>query len=411
MIVLLTTILLLCIFLVLHTYVLYPWWVVRKARALKEGKSPGVEVPRSQVQSENTESKADWPPVFVLMAAHNEELVIADKLNSLARQDYPGDLHFLIGSDNSSDRTNAILSEWATKDPRFHPTFFSSRQGKPAIINQLAEQAGNQGVYLITDASVMLQPSVVTELIRPMRANPETGVVDSTMVQTGAQATGIGKPEEQYINREVSIKRAEGALWGAMIGPFGGCWAIKAAAFQPIPDNYLVDDFFLCMAAYEKGFKGISSPTAIVEEGVGQAIVDEFRRKVRISSGNWQNLTRFRHLWWPFWKNPLAFAFFSHKVLRWWTPFLMLIGFACWLLLIATLGPANNYWLSVTLKYLLGGLCLLLVADPLLSRFNIHFRPARFTRYFLAMNAALLVGFFRYLTGIKSNVWQPSQRH
>lgn len=405
MTILLITLLIICVLAVLHTYLLYPWWVIRRARTLQQAQ------PGTRVRREEQNSHEDWPAVFVLMAAHNEELVITDKLTSLAAQDYPGQLQFLIGSDNSSDQTNAILSDWAAKDHRFSPTLFSSRQGKPAIINQLAGRAGNEGIFVITDASVMLRPSVITELIRPMLSDPRIGVVDTTMVQTGAQAAGIGQPEEQYINREVAVKRAEGVLWGAMIGPFGGCWAIRGNAFNPIPDNFLVDDFFICMAAYEDGFRGVSSATAIVEEGVGQAIREEFRRKVRISSGNWQNLVRFRHLWWPFWRTPLAFAFFSHKVLRWWTPFLLLIGLACWLFLIATLGHPDNYWLSLTLKYLLAGLCLLLVLDPLLSRFNIHFRPVRFTRYFLAMNAALLVGFFRYLTGIKSNVWQPSQRH
>jgi hypothetical protein len=53
----------------------------------------------------------------------------------------------------------------------------------------------------------------------------------------------------------------------------------------------------------------------------------------------------------------------------------------------------------------------LVALDRLLSLLNVHFRPGRYLSYFIAMNAALLVGCWRYLTGIKSNVWQPSQRH
>jgi hypothetical protein len=257
----------------------------------------------------------------------------------------------------------------------------------------------------------MLRPNTISALIRPMLEDERIGVVDSTMLQVGAQEDGIGYAEETYISREVDIKRAEGRRWGAMIGPFGGCWALRAQAFTPVPPNFLVDDFFLCMAAYEKGFLGISSLDAVVEEGVGQSIEDEFRRKARISSGNWQNLVRFRRLWWPFWKNPLAFAFFSHKVLRWWTPFLLLIGGVSWLLLLLSLGYENNYWPGVLFALLVNGAILLPLADFVLTFYDIHFRPARYTRYFLAMNAALLVGFYRYLTGIKSNVWQPSQRH
>ena len=395
--------LLICVTAVLHTYVIYPWLMLgwagsRDAKELGEG----VESPPKPTV---------FPPVAVLMAAHNEEAVLEEKLATLAAQDYAGELTFYVGSDCSTDRTNAILEAWAARNGRFRPTLFDSRRGKPAIINQLAAQAGKEGIYLMTDASVMLRPDVVTQLVRPMLEDPTIGVVDSTMLQTGGRAEGIGYAEETYISREVDVKRAEGRRWGAMIGPFGGCWALRAEAFTPVPDNFLVDDFFLCMSAYERGFRGVSSEEAIVEEGVGQSLKDEFRRKVRISGGNWQNLFRFRKLWWPFWKNPLAYAFFSHKVLRWWTPFFLLIGLLSWMALLLSLGYENNYWPGLLLASLINAAIMLPVLDFVLTFYDIHFRPARFTTYFLAMNAALLVGFYRYLTGIRTNVWQPSQRH
>ena len=408
MTVFLTILLLLSALGVLHTYVFYPWWLLRKAKGARTRAIPELA---ERVRREVVKRGESWPAVSVLMAAHNEEAVLAEKLASLAAQDYPGELRFFIGSDNSTDATNDLLRRAAAEDERFRPTLFTSRQGKPAIINQLAAQAGGDGVYLITDASVMLRPDVVTELVRPMLTDDRIGVVDATMVQTGARATGIGRAEETYINREVSLKRAEGLLWGVMIGPFGGCWAMRAAAFTPVPDNFLVDDFFLCMVAYEQGFRGVSSATAVVEEGVGQSIGDEFRRKVRISSGNWQNLVRFRRLWWPFWRSELAFAFFSHKVLRWWTPFLLLTGLAALAGLAATSRPPGNYLTGLLLEWAVYGTGVLVLLDLVLSSLGVHFRPARFVRYFLAMNAALLVGFYRYLTGINTNVWQPSQRH
>ena len=413
MIVFLFILLFLCILGVLHTYVIYPWWVVSGARPLSSAKALRGAYTQVQGEGNGEVSEGSYPPVFVLMAAHNEEAVLDQKLQSLAAQDYPGPLRIYIGSDCSTDKTNDILTRWAEKDARFHPTLFTERQGKPGIINQLAVkcQPPPGAIFVITDASVILRPDTLTELIRPMQQNERIGVVDATMIQTGGTADGIGQAEENYIHREVAIKRAEGRRWGAMIGPFGGCWAIRAKAYTPVPGNFLVDDFFLCMAAYEQGYLGISSPNAVVEEAVGQSLQDEFRRKVRISSGNWQNLVRFRKLWWPFWKNPLAFAFFSHKVLRWWTPFLLLIGGFAWATLIVSSGYESNYWFGVLFATLVNVPIFLLLIDILLSILGVNFRPARYTRYFLAMNAALLVGFWRYLTGIKSNVWQPSQRH
>ncbi|NJC25126.1 glycosyltransferase [Neolewinella antarctica] len=404
-----TILLVLCVAGVAHTYLVYPWYVVKRAGARPW--AGNQLVPHAVWMPGNfagRDATKDWPDVHVLMAAHNEEAVLERKLTTLADQDYPGKLHYYVGSDNSSDRTNQILTDWANRDDRLRPTLFTSRQGKPSIINQLAIQAGTEGVYVLTDASVMLRPSTVRELVRPFLNDAKLALVDTTMVQTGGTARGIGETETQYIDREVAIKRAEGKLWGAMIGPFGGCYALLAGAYRPVPDKFLVDDFYLCLSAYEQGYRGISSATAIVEESVGQHLRDEFRRKVRISSGNWQNLIRFRNLWWPPWRNPLAFAFFSHKVLRWLTPFLLLIGGLAWVgLAVTTLNPYVLKSVAVVTAVMIGGVLL----DAVLSQLGIHVRALRKLRYFLAMNLALLVGFYRYLTGISSNVWQPSNRN
>ena len=401
---LLAILLFLCVLGVFHTYLFYPRWVVNRATSFGGG-DPNV----SQVQSEWAPTPdVRWPPVTVLMAAHNEEAVLEQKLQTLAAQDYPGELRFLVGSDNSSDRTNDILAAFAAADERLVYKVFTTRQGKPGIINQLATRAGMEGVYLLTDASVMLAPNTVTELVKPMLAEPGIGLVDTTMVQTGGTAAGVGGAETNYIDGEVAVKRAEGQLWRTMIGPFGGCFALRARAFRPVPDNFLVDDFFLCMSAYEQGYGGVSQPAAVVEETVGQELQDEFRRKVRISSGNWQNLVRFRHLWWPPNRNDLSFALFSHKILRWWTPFLLLVGALAWWGLAWSTGN-HIVLLSVAVVSVLftGGALL----DALLAAFGINLPALRALRYFIAMNAALLVGFYRFLTGIRSNVWQPSSRN
>jgi hypothetical protein len=141
---------------------------------------------------------------------------------------------------------------------------------------------------------------------------------------------------------------------------------------------------------------------------VGQDLGDEFRRKVRISSGNWQNAARFHKLWWPP-AGKLNYAFFSHKLLRWLTPMLLILLLASLLILGVGYG---NYWAGLAFFILSCLLTLPPLLDYLLGSLgDIHWFPLRSIRYFLAMNLALLVGFFRYLKGIQSNVWQPSKRH
>ena len=385
-----------CTVAILHTYLFYPWWMLRQGRALP----PPTPSPLP----------TDWPPVAVLMAVHNEERVLDAKLATLAAQDYPGRLDLYVGDDLSTDATSGILREYQLTAPnqRLHYSRNDHRLGKPGTINRLARAASEKStIFVLTDASVMLRTDTIRELVRPLLFDAGLGLVDSRMVHTGARAMGIGRTEEAYIHREVAIKQAEGRVLGYPIGPFGGCWALRVEAFSPVPDNYLVDDFYLCMSAYRAGWRGWSSERAVVYEGVGQHMDQEFRRKVRIGSGNWQNLAEFVDLWWPPQQNLLAFAFFSHKILRWLTPlFLLLLGL-CLLLLYRAGG---NYWAGLLLSIAVGTMSLTALLDGVLSRCGVHLALLRSLHYFMAMNAALLVGFARYLTGINSNVWQPSSR-
>jgi len=95
------------------------------------------------------------PNISIIIAAHNEGLVIADKLESIIDGDYPLDkLEILIGSDCSTDNTNVILSEWAEKYPFIKPYFFTERQGKISILNKLIPKANNE-ILILTDANII----------------------------------------------------------------------------------------------------------------------------------------------------------------------------------------------------------------------------------------------------------------
>ncbi len=390
--------LLACVAAVGHTYLIYP------RRLLRFGSGEGAAERGCTVNRE----PSTWPDVHLLMAVHNEEAILERKLATISAQDYPGRLVLHIGSDRSTDTTNAILRRFASAS-RFSVTLHlnADRRGKPATVNLLARDLPRKSILVLTDASVLLRPDTVTELIRPLALTPELGLTDSRMVHTLVRRDGIAAVEDGYIRGEVALKAAESERYGRFIGPFGGCWAIRAAAFRPVPATFLVDDFYLCMAAYRDGWRGRTVPTATVHEDVGQTIRGEFRRKVRIGAGNWQNLVAFRELWWPPWRSDLAYAFFSHKVLRWCTPLFLITGAGCWFLLVLLSG---NYWLGLLFVGLIGAWTVAIVGERLLSVFGIHCTRVRALTYFTVMNLALLLGMLRYLNGISTNVWQPSDR-
>lgn len=383
---------------IVHTYLLFPWMM----KVLSRGKSLAVPAKEEMKQ---------WPKVTVLMAVYNEEAIIKEKLDSLDKVDYPIDKwRIYIGSDASDDRTNSIVSQWGQGKEYVHFKVFEKRHGKVKIINQLVSEAvskqpaGPQHIFLLTDASVMLDPEVVRTLVRHFR-DEKVALVDTHMINLGSSHKDISASEEQYISREVLIKHREGLLGGVMMGPFGGCFALRSDYFTPVPDTFRVDDFYVAMQALKRGGKLISDLDAKVYEAIPHDIMEEYRRKRRISSGNFQNLTQFSSMLVqpPLWR---AFVFFSHKVLRWMGPLIMLIG----VLSLSVLALKKGGYYSIIWWIALLGTLGVSLADIGLSKRHIHLKYFRLIRYFIMMNIALLEGFIEYLKGIKTNVWQPPKR-
>ena len=353
----------------------------------------------------------ECPEVIVLMAAYNEAAVIDDKLKSLQALNYPSHkIKILIGSDNSTDGTNEIILKFAAQDPRIHLHAFTNRNGKPRIINRLVEAIQKETTlrsdlfFLMTDASVMLLPDTLEKLARHMR-DPRIGLVDTHLQNQPAGGAGIASSEGQYVSGEVMLKHRESLLWQRMIGPFGGCYLMRSSYYQPVPPKFLVDDFYIAMKVFEQGGGAINDLGARCYEASSDEISEEYRRKARIGAGNFQNLQTFKHLLWSG-DSRLSFAFTSHKILRWKGPFFVIFAFLSSAILA---GFGNLFYLGLLIIQI-GVWIILPLVDLILWKFNIHLKPLRNLRYFVFMNLALLNGFFKYLNGIKTNVWEPTKR-
>ena len=375
-----------------HTYVLFPVLLARLAQG------------RQQNQHVYRPADADLPAVDILLAAHNEEAVIVEKVRSTFATTYPLDrLRLLVGSDNSSDCTNALLGRLASEFSQLRFEAFRERRGKPGVIESLAQQA-TAPVLVLTDANVFFAPDTLYHLVKHFRC-AEIGLVGGHIINPEHRAEGISGQEKAYLERENLIKYQEGVVWGSMMGAFGGCFAVRRACYHSAPADFLVDDFYITLAVLRDGYQAINELEAVCYEDVSDRLPEEFRRKARISAGNFQNLKEFRALLWPPWRG-VAFALWSHKVLRWYTPVLLLMLLATTLGLVAR---GSGWFFQLALAGQLG-LPLLLLLDVALRRAGRHLRPLRFITHFYSMNAALLLGYWRYLRGIKTTVWQPTQR-
>ncbi len=376
-------------FAMFHSYVLYPFilkiFAIGKKLEYKEY-SPTEELPF----------------LTVMMSVYNEEVVIEQKIKSIFNSNYPQEkMEVLVGSDCSTDSTNKKLQELTSIYPNLKFFGFHERKGKIGTMNTLLDMAKGE-IIVSTDANVMLEKNTLFELVRYFK-DDRVGLVDTRMKNTRIQHDGISLPESFYIGHEVMVKHREGVLWGTMIGPFGGCFAIRKDLYKKPRFNTLVDDFFISMQVLRQGGKCLNNLDSVVYEDVSNLMGEEFRRKVRIATGNFQNLKEFRGMLWPIYK-PVAFAFLSHKAIRWLGPFFILLA-------IVSIPFLLDIFLYQLIAIAMAFVLLVPLFDFLLRSVGVNFRLFRFVTHFLSMNIALFVGFTKYLKGVNSNVWQPTQRN
>lgn len=396
MIILLTILFWASFILLFYSYILYPFIM----QLLAKGKESNTLL----------YTKAALPHIVFITAAYNEENVIEQKLKNFLALDYPiSKMTVFIGSDNSTDATNKICTAFAEKNDCINFINLKQRGGKAGVLNALLENhidASNFEVAIMSDANVLLKEDAVFEMVKHFK-NKSIGVVAANIINTTAKYNEVDTQERFYISKENELKSNEGKVFGATIGAFGACYAIRMNKIEPIPPNFLMEDFYLSMKVLAEKMRSITELNAIAYEDLPGKIEEEFNRKRRISAGNFQNLNVFKYLLFqqPF---GVAFTFFSHKIIRWFGPFLLFTAFSCLAFLSVLASVEQLYqWFFVLSNVILIGALL----DYALMNVNIHVNLLRLLRYFLLMNFALFLGFLDYVKGVQTNIWKPTERN
>ena len=386
----------LCVALMFHSYVAFPTLMAMLAKGRKF-------TYKSYSDSE------ELPMVYILFAVYNGETVLQKKLESMLQSGYPTDkIKILVGSDDSSDGTNQIAKSYSDKDGRVTLHVYS-RRGKANVLNELVKEVqqndnAKDSLILFSDVHAIFDENTIYELVKYFK-DPAVGIVGAAYVNTNQIESGISQQEKAYIQRENDIKYHESLCFGAMMGVYGACYTIPVADVPAFPNNILMEDFYITMWQLARGKHSILNPGAKFYLNNPNSIEIEYRRKKRISAGNFQNLSYFRGLLLPG-RAGVAFSFWSHKVLRWLGPFIMGAAFLA-LIALQIMGTGIYFWMAVAAEVIL----LLAVLDILLQKMNINIKLLRYANYFLQMNIALLDGFIWFSKGIKSNVWSPTKRN
>jgi len=373
-----------------YSYVGYPVVLFILAAMVQTGRDVFFLLRRGERRTRSSHA----PSVSIVMAAYNEEDSIAGTLERCLAVHYPQDrLEVIVGSDGSTDDTVPVAEQYRDRGVR---TFaFTERRGKLSVVEDCVDRARGE-IIILTDANTRIEPDSVGNLVRHF-ADSKVGAVCGELVlkEHGTGDEGI------YWRYEVALKTLENRL-NAVLGANGALYAVRRELFPHLPGHLITDDFVIPMKVRARGYRVLYDPEAIAVEDPPPSRAAEFRRRLRIGAGNWQALRHCAHLLAP-WRGWIALAFWSHKVLRWVTPYLLVVAFGANLLLLGR--PLWRFIFAGQMAFYL-----LAASGWLLPKIRIPAGPLKTVTYFVVVNTALGAGLIRGLLGLQRAAWQRTAR-
>jgi len=324
--------------------------------------------------------------VSIIISAHNEEEIIEQKILNTLALDYPKDkMEIWIGDDGSTDKTAEIVQKFS----EVHLFKKGKNEGKAAMLNDLCKRA-NGDFFLFSDANTMIEKNALKNLISEF-TDSSIGCVCGQLVLKDEKGSALSKTESLYWRGESKLKMLE-SHFGAVMGSNGALYAIRAELYPGLPTHKtIMDDFYITAKILIKNYSCVFCENALAFENTSISKYGEFNRKIRIGRANFNFLSAFFPLLSPL--QPMkAYMFFSHKLLRWLSPFLLLALFASSILLI-DVHIFYTAFLSIEFLFVIAALL-----------------GVRVCNYFLSMNFALFLGFCKSFFRESSGAWERVER-
>jgi cellulose synthase/poly-beta-1,6-N-acetylglucosamine synthase-like glycosyltransferase len=332
------------------THVLYPLFALALARV-----------------SPRRLAKADVEPtVTVVVAAHNEEAVIARRIENLLALDYPPEkLQIVVTSDASSDSTEAIALQYPGVKVISNP-----RGGKVAAQDRAVRETDSE-LVAFSDANCTWSEDALRALVRPF-ADPDVAYVCGQLRILAADGSN---QEGLYWRYEMGVRSAESAI-GSVTGGNGSIYAVRREDYAEV-DPRFGHDLSLPYLMVQRGRRAAYEPAAHAWEKPTPTNETEYRRKVRMFEHCWLILLRgrmFRRLGPLYW-----LELFSHRLLRY------------------ASGILHVVLLATSLALVRHGVIYVIVLVVQLLLLGAALAPVAIARYYVLVSWATLVALVNYL--------------
>jgi cellulose synthase/poly-beta-1,6-N-acetylglucosamine synthase-like glycosyltransferase len=254
------------------------------------GYSLSLKVISKLLKNRNLKKNYSYQPtVTVMVAAHNEEKVIKDKLDNIIRLNYPKNkIEFLVSSDNSTDKTNEIVKEFIKSHPIEKISLYEvkERKGKTNAQNE-AQKMVKSEILVMTDANSIMDENAIIELVAAF-ADEDVSYVSGRLIIVNKEVSGISESENTYWDSDTKLRKIESDIYSITAGN-GAIYACRNADYYDF-DPIKCHDGNMPRYYVLNNKRALYNPDAIAYEKAGEVIEDEFKRKVRMNRGILYNI-------------------------------------------------------------------------------------------------------------------------
>jgi len=373
--------------LMVYTWIFYPFILYLLSKVLK-----------NQLLSNHMSQLLifEFPNVSVIVAAYNEEKVIARRIENLLEQDYPKDkMEIIIASDGSTDRTVKIAKKYENKGVRVLD--FKKNRGRAAVHNNAVDVAKGE-ILLFTDAETIFEKDFIKNLVRNY-TNQRIGCVVGKLIYINSLDSAISSSESFYFKYEVFIRALESKL-GILCAASGAAMSCRKIIYEPIEQSGDID-VVIPLLSISKGYQNCLEANAIAYEISPSSISQELKYRIRdVALSLSGTLRMLENNFFKFITHPeVLLSLVTHRILRWLTPVLLLILLSSNFILV---GQTSLYNVTFTIQLVfyaagIAGLFLYLVDNPL---------PIISTIFsFLIANIGILGGIVKFVMGKASSAY------
>jgi len=336
------------------------------------------------------------PSVTFIVTVHNEKTRIKDKLENTFSLDYPkSELQILVASDGSRDGTNDIVRGYRSQGVVLLD--MPDRRGKENAQKEAVKSATGD-IIVFSDVATTMEVGGLRQLVSSF-ADPTVGCVSSEDRLLGRDGRPSG--EGLYVRYEMWLRALESRA-NSLVGLSGSLFAARKGVCEEFSGE-MQSDFRTVLNSVKMGLRGVSDPLAV---GLYQDTADQKRewdRKVRTVVRGLTVFFRHAELLNVFQYGLFSYQLFCHKLLRWSVPFFVIVALASNLVLIHS---SFIYSILLLLQISFHGFGILGLLRPNMRDMML----VKIPMYFLAVNASILIAWWRYLSGQRIITWTPTKR-